>query len=283
MRKMQTLYVVGTPIGNLEDVTMRSLRVLQDVDLIAAEDTRVTRKLISHYNISTKLTSYHRYNKVSKLPKLLSMLRDSDVALVTDAGTPGINDPGAELVSAAADKGIEIISIPGPSAVTSSISISGFQADSFTCLGFLPRKRSDRENMFGSISTQSWPVIIFEAPHRIKSTLEDILGILGNRRIIVCRELSKLHEESFRGFVTEAIDYFDVPRGEFTIVLEGGSGTNSKSKNKCIQNYQEILDLCTLMRSDGVRVKEAVSLIVDKTGISRQKVYSMWLDSNKYT
>lgn len=280
---MQTLYVVGTPIGNLEDVTIRSLRVLQEVDLVAAEDTRVTRKLISHYNISTKLTSYHRYNKVSKLPKLLSLLRDIDIALVVDAGTPGINDPGAELVAAAADRGIDIISVPGPSAVTSSISISGFQADSFTYLGFLPRKRSDRKNVLGSIATQSWPVIIFEAPHRIKSTLEDILSILGNCRIIVCRELSKIHEESFRGCVTEAIDYFDVPRGEFTIVLEGGSGANSISRNEFSQDYREILDLYALLRSDGVRVKEAVSLIVNKTGISRQKAYSLWLDSNKYS
>ena len=280
---MQTLYVVGTPIGNLEDVTIRSLRVLQEVDLVAAEDTRVTRKLISHYNISTKLTSYHRYNKVSKLPKLLSLLRDIDIALVVDAGTPGINDPGAELVAAAADRGIDIISVPGPSAVTSSISISGFQADSFTYLGFLPRKRSDRKNVLGSIATQSWPVIIFEAPHRIKSTLEDILSILGNCRIIVCRELSKIHEESFRGCVTEAIDYFDVPRGEFTIVLEGSSVANSISRNEFSQDHREILDLCALLRSDGVRVKEAVSLIVNKTGISRKKAYSIWLDSNKYS
>lgn len=278
---MQTLYVVGTPIGNLEDMTLRSLRILQEVDLIAAEDTRVTRKLMSRYDISTKLTSYHRYNKISKMPKLLSLLRDIDIALVSDAGTPGINDPGAELVAAAADKGIEIVPIPGPSAVTSSISISGFQSDSFIYLGFLPRKRSDRKNMLGLIGTQSWPVIFFEAPHRIKSALEDVLDVLGNRRIIVCRELSKIHEESFRGYVTEAIDYFDVPRGEFTIVVDGGSGVISVSENEYSQDYQEILELCSSLRDDGIRVKEAVSLIVDKTGISRKQAYSMWLNSDK--
>lgn len=213
--------MIGTPIGNLEDITIRALNVLRKVSLIAAEDTRRTKKLLSAYQIKASLTSYHEHNKRAKLPRILQTLREGDVALVSNAGMPGINDPGYELIQAALQQDIGVVPIPGPSAITTSLSVSGITAEQFVHLGFLPRKKSARKKLLESVAEESRAIVAFEVPHRLVSALGDVSEVLGERRIAICRELTKLHEEVFRGTVSEAMEYFVNPKGEFTLVIEG--------------------------------------------------------------
>ncbi|MDP6452814.1 MAG: 16S rRNA (cytidine(1402)-2'-O)-methyltransferase, partial [SAR202 cluster bacterium] len=220
---MPTLYIVSTPIGNLEDITLRALRVLGEVGLIAAEDTRVTRRLLARYEIDTPLTSYHEHNKLAKIPELVSRLEEIDIALVSDAGTPGVNDPGQELVSAAAAQGYDVIGIPGPSAVTTAISLSGIAMEGFIYLGFLPRKQGQRKRLLESAVSEGRALVMFETPHRLRSALSDALSVLGDRQLAVCRELTKLYEEVFRGTISESLDHFGNPRGEFTLVISGAT------------------------------------------------------------
>jgi 16S rRNA (cytidine1402-2'-O)-methyltransferase len=215
------LYVVATPIGNLEDITLRALRVLGEVQLIAAEDTRTARKLLNRYNISTRLTSYFEHNKRMKMPVLLQMLEDSDVALISEAGTPGISDPGYELIKAAIEKNIQVVSLPGSSAVTTALSSSGLPADQFVYLGFLPRKKGEKRTLLASVSDEPRTLVCFESPYRVIDSLAAMLEVLGDRNIAVCREMTKLHEEIFRGTLSEAVRHFQKPRGEFTIVIQG--------------------------------------------------------------
>ena len=271
---MPTLYVVATPIGNLGDVTLRALRVLREVDLIAAEDTRVTRRLLQRYEIPTRLTSYHDHNKASKLPKLLDTLSEKDVALVSDAGTPGVNDPGAELVSAAAAEGIEVVSVPGPSAVTSAIAVSGLRVDQFIYLGFLPRKRSERRSVLEPLMDDTRAVLAFETPHRLQAALLDIRDTLGDRRIVACRELTKVHEEVFRGKVSEALEYFREPRGEFTLVIEG----NAAGPHPGHDQEEVARELLAKLRADGGRAKDAVARVAGQTGLRRSEAYRLWLE-----
>ncbi|MDP2954543.1 MAG: 16S rRNA (cytidine(1402)-2'-O)-methyltransferase, partial [Chloroflexota bacterium] len=218
---MATLYIVATPIGNLEDITLRAIRVLGEVGLIAAEDTRTTRKLLSRYSIKTPLTSYHDHNKESKLPYLLRVLQEKDMALVSDAGMPGISDPGYELVVKAVEEGIQVVPVPGPSAVTTALAISGLPTDQFVYLGYLPRRRGQRRLALQEVSGESRTLVIFEAPHRLRDSMEDIRAVLGDRRLAVCRELTKVYEEVFRGTVSQALEHFTEPRGEFTLVIAG--------------------------------------------------------------
>ncbi len=218
---MPTLYVVATPIGNLEDITLRALRVLREVDLIAAEDTRRTLRLLNHYNIKKPLISYHEHNKLARIPEILKILEEKDVALVSDAGVPGVSDPGRELVAAALEAGFKVVPIPGPSAIPTALSVSGLPADQFLFLGYLPRKRSERRKLLSSVAEEERTLVAFEAPHRLRESLSDILEVLGDREIAVCRELTKLHEEIFRGKVSEALERFREPLGEFTLVLAG--------------------------------------------------------------
>ena len=270
---MPTLYVVATPIGNLEDVTLRALRVLREVDLIAAEDTRVTRRLLERYEIPTRLTSYHEHNKASKIPKLLDTLSEQNVALVSDAGTPGVNDPGAELVSAAAAEGIEVVSVPGPSAVTAAIAASGMGVDRFIYLGFLPRKRSERRRVLALLKEDTRTVLAFETPHRLHAALLNIRDTLGDRRIAVCRELTKVHEEVFRGKVSEALEYFREPRGEFTLVIEGAGAEPS-----LVPDEEEARALLAKLRADGARAKDAVAAVAERTGLRKSEAYRLWLE-----
>ena len=270
---MSSLYVVATPIGNLEDVTLRALRVLSEADLIAAEDTRVTRKLLARHGIHTRVTSYHDHNRAKMLPSLLSKLETADVALVADAGSPGISDPGAELVTAAADAGHRIVPVPGPSAVTSALSVSGLPADRFVGLGFLPRKRGDRQRLLSSVARQTRTLVAFETPHRLRGALEDIHATLGERRITVCRELTKLHEEVFRGRVSDALAHFQSPRGEFTLVVEGGSDSRTDDVG------QEAVELLAGLRQEGMSTRDAVARAVRETGVSRRDAYRMWLEA----
>jgi len=220
---MGTLYLVATPIGNLEDLSPRAVRVLREAVLIAAEDTRHTGKLLKHFEIETQLTSYFEHNKLNKLNFILEKLAMGDVALVSDAGTPAINDPGYELVKAALDSKHNVMPIPGPSAPIAALSVSGLPTDAFLYLGYLPHKTSERHTRLQEVESQPYTLIFLESPYRIVEALEDILLILGDRRICVAREMTKMFEEYWRGTLRGAVEYFksQPARGEFTLVVEG--------------------------------------------------------------
>jgi 16S rRNA (cytidine1402-2'-O)-methyltransferase len=218
---MPVLYVIATPIGNLEDISLRALRLLREVKLIAAEDTRTTRRLLNAYSIRTPLTSYHEHSKRAKLDYLLDYLEKEDLALVSEAGMPGLSDPGYELIVAAIERGIPVVPIPGASAVITALVVSGLPTDQFFYVGFLPRRKGQRQRLLNSIVDDPRTIVAFETPHRLKEALSDIEEILGNRRLSVCRELTKIHEEVFRGRVSQAREHFTEPRGEFSLVIEG--------------------------------------------------------------
>lgn len=270
---MSTLYIVATPIGNLRDITLRALRVLGEVSLIAAEDTRTTRKLLSHYDIDTPCTSYHDHNRVSKLPVILEALSQGDVALVSDAGTPAISDPGAELTAAAQDAGHTVVPIPGPSALTAALSVAGIDTDQFIYLGFLPRRGGQRRKLFESLIGEHRAWVAFEAPHRFTATLTDIHEKLGDRQVVVCRELTKLHEEVFRGTVTDALEHFTEPRGEFTLIVRG---TNAAPEldDALIEQARDIL---RHESARGSKSRDAISA-ASVTGLSRNDLYCLWLE-----
>jgi len=226
------LYVIATPIGNLEDISLRALRLLQEVKLIAAEDTRTTRHLLSAHDIKTPLTSYHEHSKRTKLDYLLNYLEQEDLVLVSEAGTPGLSDPGYDLIVAAIERGVSVVPIPGASAVITALVVSGLPTDQFIYVGFLPRRKGQRQRILNSIVEGPRTIVAFETPHRLNEALEDIEEILGNRRISVCRELTKIHEEIFRGRVSQAREYFIEPRGEFTLVVEGKTRAWLKFKER---------------------------------------------------
>jgi 16S rRNA (cytidine1402-2'-O)-methyltransferase len=218
---MPILYVIATPIGNLEDISLRALRHLREVKLIAAEDTRSTRRLLNAYNIETPLTSYHEHSKRAKLDYLLDYLEQEDLALVSEAGMPGLSDPGYELIVAAIEHGISVVPIPGASAVITALVVSGLPTDQFLYVGFFPRRKGQRQRLLNSIVDEPRTIVAFETPHRIRQALSDIEEILGDRRLSVCRELTKVHEEIYRGRVSQAREHFVEPRGEFSLVIEG--------------------------------------------------------------
>jgi len=226
------LYVIATPIGNLEDISLRALRLLREVKLIAAEDTRTTRRLLNAYDIKTPLTSYHEHSRRSKLDYLLTYLEKDDLALVSEAGMPGLSDPGYELIIAAIGRGISIVPVPGASAVITALVVSGLPTDQFIYLGFLPRRQGQRQRLLRSIVDEPRTIVAFETPHRIREALGDIEEILGDRRLSVCRELTKIHEEIFRGRVSLAKEYFVEPRGEFSLVIEGKTRAWLKSQER---------------------------------------------------
>jgi len=274
---MPTLYIVATPIGNLEDITLRALRVLREVGLIAAEDTRVTRKLLTRHGISTRLTSFHEHTTQSKLDSLVATLEERDVALVSDAGMPGISDPGQALVRAAATAGISVVPVPGPSALSTAIAVSGLPAAQITYVGFLPRRQSQRKRMLQTVSSAPGVLVVFEAPHRLLGTLSAILETLGDRQIAACREMTKIHEEVFRGSISGAIAHFTNPKGEFTLVIAGSEGSQAPDSD------EEAVALVTRLRAEGVRAQEAVAAVVAATGLSRRKAYRIWLDSGAHS
>jgi 16S rRNA (cytidine1402-2'-O)-methyltransferase len=231
---MGTLYLVATPIGNLEDMSPRAVRTLREVRLIAAEDTRVTRKLLTHFNLHTPLTSYYEHNKLTKLDSILAALTAGDVALVSDAGTPAINDPGYELVKAALAAGHNVCPVPGPSAPVAALAASGLPTDAFLYLGYLPRKSSERRELVGRIANSPYTLIFLETPHRLLDALADLESVLGDRPVAVARELTKLHEEIWRGTVSGAREHFtqNEPRGEFTLVIGGAKGESPSALAK---------------------------------------------------
>lgn len=273
---MAKLYVVGTPIGNLEDVTLRGLRVLREVGLIAAEDTRVSRRLLSYYDVHTRLTSFNEHNQGAKIPEIVAALTDgADVALVSDAGMPGVSDPGQALVRAAADAGYDVVVVPGASAVTAAVAAAGLAtaADGFVYVGFLPRKQGERVSALRALARERRALVAFETPHRLRRALGDALEALGDRRVAVCREMTKLHEEVFRGSIGDAIAYFQEPRGEFTLVVEGASdGAADVGAMEA-----DAADMLEELRRRGVGAREAVDEAMAATGLSRRVVYRMWV------
>jgi len=267
-----TLYVVGTPIGNLEDISLRALRILREVSLIAAEDTRTTRKLLARYGIETPLTSYHEHNKLTKLDYLLETLRQKDVALVSEAGMPGLSDPGYELIRAAIAAGVPVVPVPGPSALVSALVISGLPTDSFLYLGFLPRQAAARRRLLRSVAGERRTLVAFEAPHRLLKALNDIADILGDRMLAVARELTKMHEEVWRGTVGEAIAWFTAhpPRGEFTLVIGGAVEPEQWDEARVRAEIERLL-------AEGVSRREAIGLVAQAAGWPRREVYRVAL------
>ena len=277
---MGKLYVVGTPIGNLEDLTPRAARVLGEVSLIAAEDTRVTRRLLSHLGLHTPMVSYNEHNQRQRLPALLEALGSGGVALVTDAGMPGVSDPGAELVSQAAAAGFPVEAVPGVSAVTTAMAMSGMSGDEFLFLGFLPRKARERRARLQELTRSTHTLVIFEAPHRLQATLKDILSVLGDREMSVCRELTKLYEEVFRGNASEALTHFREPRGEFVLVLHGAAPAPA-ANGPDPDRLEDAAGWLANLRQEGVRAKDAVAQVSEATGMTKNRVYQIWVESGR--
>lgn len=270
---MGTLYLVATPIGNLEDITLRALRTLEQVVLIAAEDTRRTAKLLSHYKIHTPLTSYFEHNKLAKLDSLLAALEQGDVALVSDAGTPALNDPGYELVHAVLERNFQVTSIPGPSAPLAALVVSGLPTDAFLYLGYLPRKTSERQQLLASVALHPYTLIFLEAPHRLLASLADMLQMLGDRRICVAREITKLHEEIYRGRLSEALSHYHTQpaRGEFTLVLSGATISNAH------WTAEQLLIEINRQLAAGEPASRIAAQLAVQSGWSRREVYHLIL------
>ena len=270
---MATLYLVATPIGNLEDITLRALRVLSEVSLIAAEDTRTTRKLLSHHGVrAPRLLSYTERNRTQRTPAIIAALDEGDVALVSEAGMPAISDPGFHLVEAALAAGHRVEPVPGPSAVLAALAASGLPTRRFHYLGFLPRRASERRAVLRQASALPGTIVVFEAPHRLRESLSDVLAAFGDRRIAVCRELTKLHEEIFRSTISQAIEHFAEPRGEITLVIEGAGET--------VPGAAPAVDVDAELRAHkarGLRAREAVRNVAARAGLPHRDVYRRWL------
>ncbi len=270
---MHTLYVVGTPIGNLEDITLRALRVLKEVGLIAAEDTRKTRVLLDHFEIRTPLTSYFEHNKLSKLDAMLVALAEHDVALVSEAGMPGLSDPGYELIRAALAQDVNVVVVPGPSAVISALVGSGLPTDQFVFVGFLPRKSGERKTFLQSLAREPRTIVAYEAPHRVVESLRDVRAMLGNRAISIARELTKLHEQFVRGTLDDAIAHFaaNAPRGEFTFVIGGAPSESAAWADVAIT-----VELSRLL-GDGWPSQDAIREVTKQSGRRKREVYALWV------
>lgn len=266
-----TLYICPTPIGNLEDITLRTLRVLREVDLIAAEDTRRTIKLLNHYEIKKPLTSYHEHNKKAKGEFLIEKLKEGkSIGLVTDAGMPGISDPGEDLIKLAIENAIELVVLPGPTASITALVNSGLPTGKFAFEGFLPSKRKERIKELESLKDETRTIIVYEAPHRLLSLLKDIKETLGDRRISISRELTKIHEETFRGCVSEGIKKFEAekPKGEFVLIIEGAQ-LKEEDQFEDISLEEHI----KLYMEEGLTKKDAIKKVAKIRGIPKNTVY----------
>jgi len=269
---MGTLYLVATPIGNLEDFSPRAVRILREAGLIAAEDTRVTRKLLSHFDIHTPLTSYFEHNKLTKLETVLAALIKGDVALVSDAGTPAINDPGYELVRAALGVGHAVSPVPGPSAPVAALAASGLPTDSFLYLGYLPRKSSERLALGDQIANLTHTLILLESPHRLLAALKDLQAALGDRQIAIARELTKVHEEIWRGNISAGREHFtqNEPRGEFTLVVAG-----HRPDEKFSWAEDKVMIALKIGLKQGESPAALSGRVAQASGWERRKVYKM--------
>ena len=273
---MGTLYLVATPIGNLQDITGRALDILRQVRLVAAEDTRQTRKLLDHYQIHTPLISYHEHNKLSRLAEVLAALGEADVALVSDAGTPALNDPGYELVKAALQAGYPVSPIPGPSAPLAALVASGLPTDAFLYLGYLPRKTGERRTLLGKIAGLPYTLVFLETPHRLLSALQDLQSMLGDRSIAVARELTKLHEQIMRGSISQALAHFSAQpaRGEITLVIEG-------NKAPAVWSEEQVRSLLEQLLSEGNSAAQSAAEVADRSGWPRRTLYRLVMDLPK--
>jgi 16S rRNA (cytidine1402-2'-O)-methyltransferase len=273
---MGRLYLVATPIGNLQDITLRALDVLREVPLIAAEDTRSARRLLDHFGIAAKLTSYNEHNMRAKTPLLLDALAAGDVAVVSDAGMPGISDPGHELVLAAVEAGHTVVPLPGASAVLAAVAASGLPSRRFHYVGFLPRQSGPRRRALVEAAACGDTLVVFESPHRVRATLEDALAALGDRRVAVCRELTKLYEEIWRGSIADALAHFVQPRGEFTLVIEGGAAPSAVDAVPA-----DIPALVAALKADGLTAKDGVAALMKRVKLSRRDAYAAWHDQDR--
>ncbi|MEA5604907.1 16S rRNA (cytidine(1402)-2'-O)-methyltransferase [Nostoc sp. UHCC 0252] len=273
--KPRTLYVVGTPIGNLEDITFRAVRILQTVDIIAAEDTRHTGKLLQHFQVKTPQVSYHEHNRTSRIPELLEHLtNDKAIALVSDAGMPGISDPGYELVKACIEAGISVVPIPGASAAITALSAAGLPTDRFVFEGFLPAKTQQRQEHLESLQTESRTLIFYESPHRLRDTLQDLAEVWGSdRQIVLCRELTKLYEEFWRGTVAEAIAHYSQrePQGEYTLVVAGIPASQPQLTE------EELKAELKQLISQGISRSQASRQLAKFTSLPRRQLYQLAL------
>ena len=271
---MGTLFLVGTPIGNLEDISLRAIRVLGEVDVIAAEDTRRAKILLGRYEIKTPVISYHEQGGKGRTAALLERLRGADVALITEAGMPSISDPGYGIVAAASEAGLPVDVLPGASAVSTALAVSGLPSHQFVFVGFPPRKIGERKRFLQSLGREARTLVLFEAPRRLQATLRDAAEVFGARRIAVCRELTKLHQEICRGTIDEAAAHFTAPRGEFTLVIEGaaeGAGADDDTAESARR-------LLASLAAAGATGKDAVAQAVHAFGMPRRHAYQLWIE-----
>ena len=270
------LYLCATPIGNLEDMTYRVIRTLKEVDLIAAEDTRNSIKLLNHFEIKTPMTSYHEYNKIEKGKKLVEKLQSGmNVALITDAGTPGISDPGEELVKMCYEADIEVTSLPGAAACITALTLSGLSTRRFAFEAFLPADKKEKQAVLKELENETRTIIMYEAPHRLLKTLQELLCHLGNRRITVCRELTKKHETAFVTTLEEAVAYYEAnePKGECVLVMEGKSREEIRQQEVSKWQEMSIEEHMNYYMGQGIDKKEAMKLVAKDRGISKRDVY----------
>ena len=270
------LYIVATPIGNLEDITLRALRILKEVDLIAAEDTRQTLKLLNHYEINKPLISYHRHNEETKSEILIEKLRNGEnIALVSDAGTPGICDPGEEVIKKAIEDNIEVIPIPGACAMINALIVSGISTKEFEFLGFLPLNKKLRRQKLKEIENSNKTIIIYEAPHKMKTTLDDLKEILKDRKIVLARELTKIHEEFIRKSIDELLREIDTIKGEMILIIEG-----NKIETEGYKNFDEISleDHYKLYEEKGLNKKEIIKQIAKDRNVNKNEIYMYFLE-----
>lgn len=282
------LYLCATPIGNLEDITLRVLRTLKEVDLIGAEDTRNSIKLLNHFNIKTPMTSYHEYNKVEKAIYLVKLIKEGkNVALITDAGTPGISDPGEELVRQCIEAGVEVTSLPGAAACVTALTMSGMPTRRFAFEAFLPSDKKDRQRILEELKEETRTIIIYEAPHHLLSTLEELKDVLGNRNISLCKELTKKHESVIRMTIEELIEKLEVdkPRGEYVLVIDGKSIEQKEQEKREVWLKMPLEEHLKKYISEGKSEKEAMKLAAKDRGISKRDVYQYCIErkNNSYS
>ena len=278
------LYLCATPIGNLEDMTFRGVRVLREVDLIAAEDTRNSIKLLNHFEIKTPMTSYHEYNKIEKARYLIARMQEGkNVALITDAGTPGISDPGEDLVRLAYEAGIEVTSLPGACACVTALTLSGLPTRRFCFEAFLPADKKERQEILEELKTETRTIILYEAPHRLIKTLKELLITLGDRRITLCRELTKRHETAFATTLQGALEFYDTqePKGECVIVMEGRSRKQMQEEKQQAWAQMELSQHMDLYLNQGMDQKEAMKAVAKDRGIPKREIYSKWLKNKE--
>ncbi len=274
------LYLCATPIGNLEDITFRVVRILKEVDVIAAEDTRNSIKLLNHFDIKTPMTSYHEFNKIEKAYKLVEMIREGkNIALITDAGTPGISDPGEDLVRICLEEGIEVTSLPGPVAAVTALTMSGLPTRRFAFEAFLPREKKERAQILRDLENETRTIVMYEAPHRLTKTLEELYEVLGNREITICKELTKKHENKLCTDLSGAISYYNEnePRGEYVLVIKGKTHQEIKEEEQASWEEMSIEDHMEHYLSQGIDKKEAMKLVAKDRGVSKRDIYQALL------